>query len=303
MEYDTISSPIFVVQKAEDDVTVPYTGRMSSRALPAAVEEAQSEFITLNGGETITVEVDVSKGYQLEANSTYEVSLDAFLNFFEGTFDELVKKTHKTKLLSSTNSNSSSGIPLSLAPLTSQVVQIFSQHASKPHLQMGFNPNCNQDIRNRFWALYSPASQNTNNALSYLQRAQCDFHYNLYFGFYQGTNRWATASWHFQNIKRNIDIQSFAITCETTCQQYVVAFVYPNDRSHLIHLCAWLFQQPVDFQGSTLIHELAHFDDVAGTRDHGYGEEAARNLARTNPDMALNNAENHGLFAKIKPYC
>jgi len=306
MEFDKTASPIFVVKRAVEDTihVIPYTNRMASRILPANLEEAKSEFITLNSGETIHAEVDISKGYQLDANATYEVTLDAFLNFFEGTFAELVEKTHKHKLLSSVKSNSSSSdIPLSVSPLITESIEIFSIHATKPHLQMAFDRNCNQDLQNRFWTLFTPAVQFTNAATSYLQRANCDALYVTYFGYYQSTNRWNTALYHFQNIQRNLNAQSFSIICDTTCQQYVVAFVYANDRSHQIHLCPWLYQQPLEVQGNTLIHELSHFDDVAGTRDHVYGDGPARQLALTNPDKALNCAENHGTFAMKRPYC
>jgi len=96
MEFDAITSPIFAVQQkgidGEETVSIPYNGRMTSRALPMNLEEAASEFITIQSGETIFAEVDVSKGYQLEANTTYEISVDSFLNFFEGSFADLVEK-------------------------------------------------------------------------------------------------------------------------------------------------------------------------------------------------------------------
>jgi len=206
-------------------------------------------------------------------------------------------------LKSNSNSSSSSDLPLMISPLTSAPIELFSVVRSKPHLQMSFDRNCNADLQNRFWTLFNYAASFTNYAYTYLTKANCDSHYVTYFGQYQSSARWSLATRNFLNIKTNLDRQLFSITCEQNCNQYVVAFVYPNDRTHLIHLCPWLYQQDLNFQGATFVHELSHYDDIAATRDHVYGDAQAIQLARNFPDKALNNAENHGFFARARPTC
>ncbi|MFC0571790.1 M35 family metallo-endopeptidase [Paraburkholderia solisilvae] len=79
-----------------------------------------------------------------------------------------------------------------------------------------------------------------------------------------------------------------------------MAHVFPNDRSHTIHVRPHMLD-PVFGKNTpeiTLAHELSHFDDIGGTRDHIYGDRNALTLARTNSATAMNNAENYGMFIR-----
>jgi len=46
---------------------------------------------------------------------------------------------------------------------------------------------------------------------------------------------------------------------------------------------------------------MSHFNTVAGTNDYVYGQAGAMNLALTNPDHAIANADNHEYFAEDNP--
>ena len=56
-----------------------------------------------------------------------------------------------------------------------------------------------------------------------------------------------------------------------------------------------------DSKAGTLVHEMSHFNVVAGTDDHKYGQAACRTLATTNPDQAIDNADSHEYFAENNP--
>ena len=66
-----------------------------------------------------------------------------------------------------------------------------------------------------------------------------------------------------------------------------------------------------DSKAGTLIHEMSHFDIVANTDDHVYGQAAAHNLALTNPNQTSGNdflsprvdgnADSHEYFAENTP--
>ena len=47
---------------------------------------------------------------------------------------------------------------------------------------------------------------------------------------------------------------------------------------------------------------MSHFNAVAGTDDHVYGQSSARSLAISNPADALDNADNHEYFAENTPF-
>ena len=56
-----------------------------------------------------------------------------------------------------------------------------------------------------------------------------------------------------------------------------------------------------DSKGGTLVHEMSHFNVVAGTDDHAYGQSAAASLAISNPAQAVDNADSHEYFGENTP--
>ena len=71
-----------------------------------------------------------------------------------------------------------------------------------------------------------------------------------------------------------------------------------------IYVCKAFWNAPMtgtDSKGGTLVHEMSHFNVVAGTDDHVYGQSGAANLAITNPDLAVQNADSHEYFGENTP--
>ena len=56
-----------------------------------------------------------------------------------------------------------------------------------------------------------------------------------------------------------------------------------------------------DSKAGTLVHEMSHFDIVAGTEDHVYGQAGAKSLAISDPARAVDNADSHEYFAENTP--
>jgi len=120
--------------------------------------------------------------------------------------------------------------------------------------------------------------------------------YLEWFGTYTSA-RWTIVRDGVVAIERNSVV---GYRCDDTANVY--AYVYPADRTHQIYLCGAFWPSPIaggyDTKAGTLIHELSHFDDLVGTDDWVYGTTGARNLARTNPARAVNNADNFEYFAE-----
>ena len=94
------------------------------------------------------------------------------------------------------------------------------------------------------------------------------------------------------------------MTFDCGCKQRYYAYVYPN-QPYNIYVCSVFWQAPMtgtDSKAGTLIHEMSHFTVVAGTDDYVYGQSGAKNLAITNPDNAIMNADNHEYFAENNPF-
>lgn len=98
----------------------------------------------------------------------------------------------------------------------------------------------------------------------------------------------------FSAISSNLSRSRYA--CDRTCPG-VYAYVYPSDTSQTIYLCDVFWQLPSE-RAETIVHEVSHFTRIAGTDDWTYGQTNCRNLARTNPDRAVDNADNQCYFGK-----
>jgi len=125
--------------------------------------------------------------------------------------------------------------------------------------------------------------------------------YRIWFGAADSA-RQSTVTTHFSNIYSALDTQNVAFDC--TCTQSYFAYVYPS-QPYTIYLCNSFWTANVsgtDSQAGTLVHEMSHFTVVAGTDDHVYGQIGAKNLAISNPNNAVFNADSHEYFAENTPY-
>ena len=93
------------------------------------------------------------------------------------------------------------------------------------------------------------------------------------------------------------------VNFDCKCKQNYYAYVYP-DRPYNIYLCRVFWIAPLtgtDSKAGTLIHEMRHFNVVAATDDVVYRQAGARDLADSNPDLAITNANSHEYFAENTP--
>jgi len=120
--------------------------------------------------------------------------------------------------------------------------------------------------------------------------------YLEWFGTYT-SSRWSIVRDGIDAIEQNSVV---GYKCDDRSGVY--AYVYPTDKTHQIYLCGAFWPSPVaggfDTKAGTLIHELSHFNDLVATDDWVYGTNGARNLARTEPARAVNNADNFEYFAE-----
>jgi peptidyl-Lys metalloendopeptidase len=135
---------------------------------------------------------------------------------------------------------------------------------------------------------------------AYVQRKDLGRRYSAWFGAVDAA-RPATVARHFQAIK-----EAFAgkpVTVDCGCNESYYAYVYPN-QPYKIYVCKAFWAAPVtgtDSKGGTLVHEMSHFTVVAGTDDLAYGQSAAGQLALSDPDKAVQNADSHEYFGENTP--
>jgi peptidyl-Lys metalloendopeptidase len=93
------------------------------------------------------------------------------------------------------------------------------------------------------------------------------------------------------------------VSFDCSSKQNVYAYVYPN-QPYQIYLGRVFWSAPLtgtDSKAGTLIHEMSHFNVVAGTDDVVYGQTGARSLALSDPEDAIRNADSHEYFAENTP--
>jgi peptidyl-Lys metalloendopeptidase len=150
-------------------------------------------------------------------------------------------------------------------------------------------------------ALDSARSYATNSQ-SYMNAGVAGPRYVTWFGTYTAS-RFGTVDGHYENIAYTLHNERVDFDC--SCKKKTTyAYVYPT-QPYRIYLCGAFWSAPntgTDSRAGTIIHETSHFDVVANTDDVVYGTSGAKNLAATNPNDAIRNADNHEYFSENTPF-
>jgi len=276
-----VKAELFEVSR--DGEPVDYLGPHVKRMAPRA-----EDFVTLAPGEHLSGLAPLSDLYDLSATGEYTVRFSAHATG---------PHTGVLTLAARLDSN-----PLSL--------WIEGRAAHEPERQtqdtvtaqgLSFT-GCSSTRQTQIRAAWTAAKSYASNAASYLNGISSGTaRYTTWFGAYSTSNR-NTARSHFTKI--NNALNTAALTVDCTCTDAgTYAYVYPTS-PYRIYVCGAFWSASTtgtDSQAGTLVHEMSHFNVVASTNDHAYGQGNAKSLARSNPSRALNNADNHEYFAENTP--
>jgi peptidyl-Lys metalloendopeptidase len=261
---------------------VEYIGPHIKRVAPGA-----EDFITLAPGQSVSGTAPVSGLYDLSESGSYTVRFAAELD------------QHHTALTKA-------------AQLDSSLLNLWieGRASGQPEIQaqgtvsaagLSFSGACTSTEQSSITTAVSNAATYSNNASSYLNGISSGTtRYTTWFGAYSSTNL-STARSHFTNIKNAF--ASAAIVVDCSCNQSYYAYVYPAS-PYKIYVCNAFWSAPMtgtDSKAGTLVHEMSHFNVVAATDDHAYGQSSCKSLASSNPTRALDNADSHEYFAENTP--
>ena len=276
-------------QVKRNGVEVAYTGRHVKRAAPTS-----ADFMVLGAGESDSVVVDLAKYYDMSVAGQYEVSVDSHL-------DTVFVETSQEKLAPAGEASLRSG---------GTIVWVDSANVSKApdmtwqQLAQGkaisFSGACTSSEQTAISTAHNSAKTYAANAASYLNAGTVGPRYTTWFGAYTSA-RYSTVRSHFVAIKDAVDTKPIVYDC--SCSENYYAYVYPT-QPYKVYLCNafWSANNTgTDSRAGTIIHEVSHFNAVAGTDDHAYGQTAAKRLAQQNPKRAIDNADNHEYFAENTP--
>ncbi|HZH13192.1 MAG TPA: M35 family metallo-endopeptidase [Archangium sp.] len=262
---------------------VEYIGPHIKRAAPTA-----QDYVTLAPGESLTGSAPVSGFYDLSESGSYTVRYAA------PSLDQ-----HHAVITKA-------------AQLDSNLVNLWieGRASGQPELEaqgtvsaqgLSYSGACTSTEQSSIATAVSNATTYANNASSYLNGISSGTtRYTTWFGAFSSTNL-GTARSHFTNIKNAF--ASAAVVVDCSCNDSYYAYVYPAS-PYKIYVCNAFWSAPMtgtDSKAGTLVHEMSHFNVVAATDDHAYGQTAAKNLATSSPTRALDNADNHEYFAENTP--
>ncbi|GLX78772.1 peptidase M35 [Thalassotalea insulae] len=293
---DLAEEHIFHVTR--DGVEVQFMGPHYKRPAPTA-----NDYIKLKSGESLTKTFELTSSYDMSEAGQYDVTYDVKSLHLYSNYGQQ-KKAEKHAIAGLTSNTQSVYLDGVLTKGTA--------NKGKPGGGSGggdcidgtcFTGRCSNSQQTEIISALAAADGIANNAVSYLNShsaSNTSARYTTWFGT-ANSSRYNKAKANFEAINDAIDNQPVAFDC--SCKKSYFAYVYPN-QPYKVYLCRAFWdanELGTDSRAGTIIHELSHFDAVAGTDDVVYGQSGAKSLAISDPDQALNNADSHEYFAENTP--
>lgn len=277
---DDVEGPLFSIR--QNGLPVSYIGPLFKRPKPV-----HEDYVNLKAGESISRDIDLARYYDLTVSGNYSITYD--VSSWELFSEKGNGRKDADRLISNELKLSITGREYKAAI------------ESKPPIPdtPGFT-KCTTTQQSTLIAARQQANSYSANASSYLNAGTLDSRYITWFGNFD-TLRYGTATAHFNSIASAMDTANVTFDCG--CKKNYYAYVYPNN-PYVIYVCRVFWNAPLtgtDSKAGTLIHEMSHFYAVASTLDYVYGQTGAKNLAVSDPDKAVNNADNHEYFAENTP--
>jgi peptidyl-Lys metalloendopeptidase len=287
-----------------DGRPVAYTGKLIKRAAPQP-----ADYVVIKPGERLSVVFDPSGSYDMTQEGEYTIRYRTALTDVKAGDTKAVVIVAREETESNRVAFFYEGLPQAAGSSTKGV-----NCANKPcHPKCPPNPElcggdpggdptvefvaCNSQQHGK--ALTAVANATAISAASYNDLADGSSSlYELWFGVYKSKN-YNKVKGNFDSIADAFATQTVTINCTDADLGYY-AYVYPGD-PYQIYVCYYFFHAPNmgrDSAAGTLVHEMSHFNNVAGTDDYVYGAANAQQLAATNPRLAIKNADNYEYFAE-----
>lgn len=296
---ETDEGSFFEVKR--DGMDVLYIGKHYKRGQPTS-----ADYLVLHPGATLSRTIDLSTQFDFTVTGSYQVSYAPHHELPSERSNLIANKIGNEPVV---NPSQSEAVVVWMQGASESQIekQLLNRYASSPIVVQSVNyaANCSNSQRSSVGSAVNAANNMATESKTYLQntpvanRASSQ-RYVTWFGKYSSGN-WGIASNHFVAIDDALDNKPLEFDCGCTSTAY--AYVYPT-QPYKVYLCRAFWNAPMtgtDSKGGTIIHELGHFNVVAGTDDHAYGQTAAKRLAKRSPKKALDNADNHEYFAENTP--
>lgn len=284
-----VEAPLFEVQR--DGQKVAYLGIKAKRPAPDP-----GDYLRLEPGASVSSTVELSTLYEMSVTGAYQLR---YRTAASGLFATAGMRPMPGALASNQASIWIDGhLPRGAKPSAKQAASAGGLEFSK----------CSNAQQEQLAAAVDAGRTMAVDAQAYLAAGAGGVHSVAQYGARYGTwfgaldaGRSATVNANFTAIRDAFETKPLKIDCG--CNAEYFAYVYPA-QPYTIYVCKAFWTAPptgTDSRGGTLVHELSHFDVVAATDDHVYGQQGAAELARTDPARAVGNADSHEYFGENSP--
>jgi peptidyl-Lys metalloendopeptidase len=282
LPFDEIEAPLFDITR--DGNPVRYLGMQAKRAAPL-----DADYLVLQPGASRSARVELSALYDMSVTGAYTV------RYRTGSPDLFGK----------------AGVQAQAGELESEPMSIWidgrlargtlppSPLPARGGAGLAFQ-SCSNAQQDAIASAAAAGLAMSTDAEAYLVKAALAARYGRWFGA-SDAGRAATLTSHFAAIKDAFENKPVTVDCG--CNKPYYAYVYPT-QPYVIHVCKAFWPAPMtgtDSKGGTLVHEMSHFNVVAGTNDWVYGQAGASGLANSDPAKAADNADSHEYFGENSP--
>lgn len=298
---DGIEEDLFKISR--DGQTLRYLGAHYKRPAPHA-----GNYLKLKSGESVTQSAELSGVYDFSRTGDYSVQF----NVRSGQlFDPAAahRNNQKASKVASLSSNELmfwvEGRVTDWAKAGTSNGKKGGNGGGKPPTEppsgerVSFSGRCTNAQQSTILSAIDEAIAISADASSYMN-GSLGTRYESWFGVVSNS-RANTVKANFSAINGAMANEDITVDCK--CKQNYYAYVYPT-QPYKIYVCKAFWSAPLtgtDSKAGTMVHEMSHFNVVAGTDDVVYGQTGARNLAISNPNDAIQNADSHEYFAENTP--
>lgn len=306
--FNGVEEALFDIKR--DGLPVPYLGAHIKRAAPT-----RADYFLLKPGASHSVKVELSALYDMSVSGDYQIAYKAATPQLFLAQAQVDSGRAGAAAAFDADSASLDHASIASSPVSvwidgrvargqkSQVmldIEALKRAAAQPAAASLSFSKCTTTQQTTITQAIAAGGNMAGNSDAYMQNGVIGARYTKWFGANNAT-RVATVKAHFAAIK-----DAFAnkpVTVDCGCNQNYYAYVYPT-QPYKIYVCKAFWAAPMtgtDSKGGTLVHEMSHFNVVAGTDDHVYGQSGAASLAISNPAQAVDNADSHEYFAENTP--
>jgi peptidyl-Lys metalloendopeptidase len=283
--FEEIEAPLFEITR--DGKPVRYLGAVAKRGAPTA-----ADYFLLKPGASYSARVELSALYDMGTTGDYAI------RYHSGRASEELKSDAATVWIDGVRPRGSSEETKTLAEMQAQAGTGTGTVAAAGGA-LAFN-KCTTSQQADITSAVSSALSMATSGDAYMAKGTMGTRYTKWFGAVD-SGRVATVKAHFAAIKDAFATKPITVDCG--CKKTYYAYVYPT-QPYTIYVCKAFWSAPMtgtDSKGGTLVHEMSHFNVVAGTDDWVYGQSGAASLAVSNPSQAIDNADSHEYFGENTP--